>query len=243
MVFSGTILGYIVSRNRDMDKAIHNIKERCERICKKNRSDCLFKRENHTGCIADMIINKTSTINKTSSWMLTLSDALKMDDCDEYLSDSAFESMPDACEISNWIKYMQVMHLISLSSLVLNEKSEEKRKEIRYPFPREFEGQINIICDDMLKATLVNCSQKGMQILSSRPIEKGTVFKFSLEADVDEGSRNQFKATSVYCVPVEDSYVSGVRIQEMDGNGVFNFFSRVHRLMLDYNRRIITARA
>jgi hypothetical protein len=219
-----------------MDKEIHTVSDRCERICGKKQLECFVNKKQKSGRMADMIFNKNSSI------MMALGASRQMDD-GEFLRDTEGESMSDACELSNWIQYLQIMHALTLSALILDPEAVEKWTEIRFPLPSEFERQINVICDDVHEARLLNFSQRGMQILSSRPIREGTVFQCRLVADGEEDYRNPFMATAMYCIPVEGSYMCGARLSDMHGSGVFNFFSRVHQLMMDYNRRAIVATA
>jgi hypothetical protein len=177
--------------------------------------------------MADMIINKASSI------IMALGTSLQIDD-HELMRDTARESLSAACELSNWIKYLQIVpDLYALSTLVLDADAVKKRTEIRYPVPEEFEEKIKIIYDDLLEGRLVNFSQQGMQILLSRPIENGTIIQCRLVADIDDRSSKPFKATAMYCVPAKDSYMCGAQISEMQSSGFFNFFSLVHQLMLD----------
>jgi len=214
-------------RTKALDKKIERVSDRCERICGQKQSECFVNKKDQINCISDMVVNKTSSI------MMALSASLQMDDS-EFLLDTARESLADACELSNWIKYLQIVpNLLTLSTLVLDAENTEKRMEIRYPTPEEFEGRLNVIYDEMLEAKLVNFSQKGMQIRSAKPIEGGAVIKCHLIADIADGLKNPFIATVMYCVPQDGAYVSGVRISQMQNSSVFNFFSLVHQLMLD----------
>ena len=219
-----------------MGNVIHRVRDRCEGICKKNQSERFADRKKQTGCVADMIINKTS------SMMMARGTALRVDD-KEFPEDSADERRSDTCEISGWIKHLQVMHLITLSALVLNSKYVEKLTDIRHPLPSEFQGQIKIVTDNGIKARLVNFSQKGMQVLSPWPLDEGEEFHFHLVTDRGDDASNLFKASAMYCTPADGPFLCGVRILEMDGREAFNFFSCVHQLMMAYNRRVITAAA
>ena len=172
-------------------------------------------------------------VNKTASIMMALSASLQMDDY-EFLKDTARESLSDTCELSNWVKYLQIVpDLLTLSSLVLDADSAEKRTEIRYPLPSEFKGKFNVIFSDMLEAGLINFSQSGMQVATSKPIEQGTVLECHLTEDIEKGLVNPFKAKAMYVVSSNGSNICGMRIVEMQGSEVFNFFSLVHQLMLD----------
>jgi hypothetical protein len=177
--------------------------------------------------MADMIINKASSI------IMALGTSLQMDD-HEFLRETAKESLSAACELSNWIKYLQIVpDLLALSTLVLDADSVKKRTEIRYPLPKEFENKIKVIYDDIHEAKIVNFSQNGIQILLSRPIEKAMVIQCHLLADVNKQTSKPFKATAMYCVPTEGSYMCGAQISDLHRGGTFNFFSIVHQLMLD----------
>lgn len=185
--------------------------------------------------MADVIINKTTSI------IMSLSASLQTDDR-ELLKDTARESLSNACELSNWIKYLQIVpDLLTLSTLVLDSNSVQKRKEIRYPVPAELEGRINVLCDDMFEARLVNFSQSGMQILSDRPIREGSILRCRLITDVEEGTPKTFRATAMYCAQIEDSYICGALISDIHGNGGFNFFNAIYQLILDYTGEAITA--
>lgn len=179
-------------------------------------------------------------INKTSSIIMTLGASLQMDDS-ELLRETAGESLSDACELSNWIKYLQIVpDLFALSSLILDTSSSEKRREIRYPLPAELEGRINVLCNDMFETMLLNFSQRGMQILSPLAIKEGTVLQCHLVSDDIKNTKSRFKASVMYCIPTEDSFMCGARVSEMKGNGSLNLFSLVHQLIMDYTGRAIT---
>jgi hypothetical protein len=210
-----------------MNVRVQRVSDRCKRICGQKEPECYVNKKEQINCISDMVINKTSSV------MMALSASLQMDDS-VFLRETARESLSDACELSNWIKYLQIVpDLFTLSTLVLDAASAEKRTEIRYPLPKDFEGRINVIYNGMLEAKLVNFSQKGLQIISSQPIKEGTVLQCHMMTDVAEGSNNPFKATAMYCVSVDGSNICGARITEMQGSEVFNYFSLVHQFMLD----------
>jgi hypothetical protein len=210
-----------------LSKAIHKVSDRCERICGKKKSECFVNKKEQINCIADMVINKTTTI------AMSLTASVRMKDSD-FILETALESISDAGELSNWIKYLQIVpDLLTLSSLVLDVDSTEKRKQIRYPVPGEFEGRIRVVFDDMHKVGLLNFSQSGMQMLSSRPMEKGNIIQCHLAADIEEAPTTPFKAAVMYCFPTGGSYTCGARILELRGSEIFNFFSPVHQLMLD----------
>ena len=209
------------------EKRIERVSDRCRRICGENLDHCFVNKKEQINCISDMVINKTASI------MMALSASLQMDDY-EFLKDTGRESLSDTCELSNWVKYLQIVpDLLTLSSLVLDADSAEKRSEIRYPLPSEFEGKVNIIFSDMLEARLINFSQSGMQVATNKPIEQGTVLECHLTKDIEEGLVSPFKAKAMYVVSSNGSNICGMRIVEMQGSEVFNFFSLVHQLMLD----------
>jgi hypothetical protein len=215
-----------------MGNVIHRVRERCESICKKKRSECDMNREKQTGCMADMLTSRTS------NQMLTLG-AVPGTGNRGLHGDKAGVKRTDECEISDWVKYLQVMHLLTLSRLVFDKKSPEERRETGRPVPSEFKGEIKMVTDDGIRARLVNFSQKGMQAISPWPIDKGAEFWFHLAAHRDKGSGNRFKAECVYCVPVDGLYMCGVRIKETYKSGSVDFLNRVYQMMLDYNRRTV----
>lgn len=210
-----------------MDKVIQRVRDRCERICGKKQSECFVNKKEQINCMADMIINKASSI------IMALGTSLQMDD-HALLRDTAKESLSAASELSNWIKYLQIVpDLFALSTLVLDADSVKKRTEIRYPMPKDFEGMIKVIYDNTFEARLINFSQNGMQIILSQPLEKGTVIKCHLLADIIDENTKPFKATAMYCVPKGNSYMCGAQITDMRNSGFFNFFSLVHQLMME----------
>jgi hypothetical protein len=218
-----------------MGNVIHRVRERCDSICKKKRSECDINRQEQTGCMADMIINKTSG-------MMTLG-AEHGTDNRGLSGDKAGGRRSDGCEISSWIKHLQVMHLISLSRLILNVEYVENLTDIRDPLPSEFEGQIKIVCDNGIKARIVNFSPKGMQVLSPWPMDEGEELHFRLVTDLGESENNTFKASAMYCTSVKGAFLCGMRILQKEGRAALNFYSSVHKLMMAYNRRVITAAA
>jgi hypothetical protein len=219
-----------------MGNVIHRVRERCDSICKKKRSERDINRGGQTGCMADMVINRTS------SMMMARGTALRMDD-KEFPEDAADERRSDECEVSSWVKHLQVMHLISLSRLILNVEYVEKLTDIRNPLPSEFEGQIKIVCDNGIKARIVNFSPKGMQVLSPWPMDEGEELHFRLVTDLGESENNTFKASAIYCTSVKGAFLCGMRILQKEGRAALNFYSSVHKLMMAYNRRVITAAA
>ena len=118
------------------DKRIERVSDRCKRICGEKLDDCYVNRKEQLLCISDMVVNKTASI------MMALSASLQMDDT-EFLKETARDSLSDTCELSNWIKYLQIVpDLQNLSSLVLDADSAEKRTEIRYPLPKELDERL-----------------------------------------------------------------------------------------------------
>lgn len=209
-------------------RAIERVSDRCQRICGEKREDCYVNSKSQINCIADMVINKT-----TSMGML-LRGALESDDL-EFVRDTIRESMNNSTELSNWVRYLQIVpDLQNLSTLVLDADSEERRTEIRYPLPEDKRPFINVLLGDgKSEGELVNFSQSGLQVLSTEPFDKGMVLDCQLTARISAAHAISFRAAVMYAVPAGDAHIMGMRVMDVQGGNVFNIFGTVHQLMVD----------
>lgn len=212
--------------------SIERMSDRCKRICGNVDKPCYVDNKNHIGCLTDSIINRTSAICMMLNYSINETDK-------EALDNNIKDSLAIANELSNWIKYIQLIgNLQKLLPLVLNSDAGEKRREIRYPLPdaftEDFKTQIKMNCAPMPSA-LVNYSQSGVQLMTPEPIGPGSVIECRLSAGTsNNGSKGvPFKAKIVYSVESMDGFVTGAKLEEVFGSPVFNFFNSVHGLIIE----------
>jgi len=209
------------------ETSIDRVGDRCRRICGEARDDCFINSRKKINCIADMVVNKTAVMS------ISLGALMKSND-PEIMKKKAEGAMRNAAELSNWIKYLQMVpDLQALSSLVLDAVSEEKRMEIRYPLPAEDEGKIRVVLPGGQEAVLADFSQSGLGMVSAEQLGNGSEQHCRLTSDATGPHMDVFSAKVMYSVPSGGGYVTGMRIGGVMGQGAFNFFNMVNQLLLD----------
>jgi hypothetical protein len=203
--------------------------DRCRRICKTPDKQCFINSREQLNCIADMVINKAAGI----SMLLELS---LLEEEKDIIDEDIMESISSANELSNWIRYLQMVgDLHELSSLVLDSDSSEKRKEIRYPVPEILSEKISVRVKrsgEIMPVRLTNFSQSGLQIKSPEPLDIDHLGEFSIASADTEARELTLKASIRYCWEQDGKFVMGARIEELLGSATFNFFTNVYDLML-----------
>jgi hypothetical protein len=209
------------------ERSVDRVRDRCRRICGETREDCFVNSREQINCIADMVVNKTSVMS------IALNALLKSND-PENMKRKAEGAKRSASELSNWIKYLQMVpDLQALSTLVLDAEAEEKRTEIRYPVPEEEKGMIRVVLPGGSEAGLNYFSQSGLGLVSQEPLEKGSEPECRLTSDATGPHMVVFRGTVMYSFPSEGGHVSGMRINEVKGQGSFNFFDTVNQFLIN----------
>lgn len=208
---------------------ISRVSDRCRNICGEPDEHCYINSEKRLNCIADLVINKTMGVS------LMLDSA--MEECtQENLMQYLTLSSVTINELSNWIKYLQlVQDLKELSSLELDSTNTEKRQEIRYPMPKELTDEIRIALagpKGEVSVTVTNFSQRGLQVQSPVAMQKGTQLECVIIQRDDLGLAMHLKAEVRYCAGKQSSYVMGLKVHELSGKTVFNLFSVIYSLVV-----------
>jgi len=207
------------------ERTVDRVRDRCKRICGKTREDCFINRREQINCISDTIINKTTIMT------LSLGSILQSNDI-ELMKTKAANAMKSAAELSNWIKYLQLVpDLQALSSLVLDAEADEKRMEIRYPVPDR--SRARVLLPGGTEAVLIDFSQSGFGMLTREPMETGSVLECRLTSDITGPQMEVFSTEVMYSFPSGDSHSSGLLVSEVRGYGSFNFFNLVNQFLMD----------
>ena len=214
-------------RDGALDRAVDRVGDRCVRICGGMKEECFVNRREQINCIADMVINKTTVMS------VALDSALKTGDR-EMIEKRIKASLKSASELANWIKYLQMVpDLRTLSSLVLDADSGEKRMEIRYPMPEDETGSLRVVLPGGGESSLVDFSQSGLGILSQAPLQAGAVVECRLTSDATGPRPEVFTAEARWCLPAGGGHACGMLIREVKGRASFNFFNMVNQFMLN----------
>ena len=206
--------------------SVHTMSDRCKRICGTHEGGCYVDNKSQLNCIADLVINKSSNI----SMGLGVALSREMDDT---AREMVLDSIANANELSNWIKYLQVAgNMSALSSLVLDTDSQEKRSEMRYPLPESQRGNIEIELSQphgKCAGPIVDFSQSGLRVACKSELAPSTQLVCTLR-----GKSNSvvFSGTVQYCNPVgAPEYLIGIRITQVRGKEGFNFFNEVYQIL------------
>jgi len=209
------------------EHSVDRVEDRCKRICGETRADCFVNSREQINCIADMVVNKTSVISVSLSALFQSNDP-------ERMKQKAEGAARSASELANWIKYLQMVpDLQTLSSLVLDAASDEKRMEIRYPVPEEDIGKVRVVLPGGAEARLIDFSQSGLGIVSADKLEAGAELECRLTSDATGPQMDVFRGRVMYCFPSSDGHASGMRISEVRGQSSFNFFDLVNQFLMD----------
>lgn len=207
---------------------IHRMIDRCRRICGEADKNCYVNSKDQLKCITDVVINRTAGISMLLGFTLNEKEKASIDE-------GIRESLAMANELSNWVKYLQMISdLKELSSLVLDSDSAEKRKEVRYPLPNYLRDSIGVkikLAGAAAPAVLVNFSQSGLQIKSAEPLAVGSRIECCLALPHPAENEVTFKATVRYSSG--GGGFAGAQIEEVSGVKVFNFFNNVHYFIME----------
>ncbi|MBI5100258.1 MAG: PilZ domain-containing protein [Nitrospirae bacterium] len=174
-------------------------------------------------CIADMVINKISGVSSCIELALDEADSGNRDAC-------LRKGLHGLNDLTNWIKYLQMVRDFALAAKVMDERDNDKRRERRYPVPEFYRQYINLIVDcgdGGAVCTLVNFSQQGMCFISRDAIIEGTICRcgFSVAHAVSE--ELSFPVRVRYCVSRDDVYEVGAEVASGEDEISFNLFRSV----------------
>lgn len=207
---------------------IERMVDRCLRMCGEVRTDCYVSSRRQMNCLSDLIINKTAGMT------MALTASLEMGDC-KFMEETVRESLTNANELSNWIKYMQAIpDLQAVGEMVLDADTADKRTEIRYPMPEAKVGQLRVLLEGSSEASLLNFSQSGLRLLSPVPMRQGDMLDCKLTADVEILHTAPFRATVINSFQSPGGLHScGLLVKELGGSKAFNFFNMAHQILID----------
>ncbi len=206
---------------------IETIIRRCRRICGGTREHCFIDNEKQIICIADMIINKVTGIKG-------IIEMAARPDQNKGLPEVLDRISVSLDELINWVRYLQITHdLRELSDLTFESRTEERRKEKRYPLPGIYQRFITLRIGgpgSRFQALLLDFSPRGVKFRSPGPFDIDSKVECTLTT---AGREVSLSARVRHCMEEGGEYVIGAEIEEVSDDTSFNFFRDVHSLLIE----------
>lgn len=139
-------------------------------------------------------------------------------------------------QLSDWIKYLQIVRDIKIFFSLSEERIPEKRKETRFPLPEVYQKYIELrvkVKDTSLPVILINFSKKGLQFKCKEHLRLNSLLEFTVHFIRKVKKKVSFKARIKHCAKQKDGLVFGAQIVEISDSITFNFFKCVIDAILE----------
>jgi hypothetical protein len=205
--------------------------ERCTRLCGTVKEHCFIGNKKQILCISDIVLNKISVIK------VMIESALERSQ-DSELGDSLHYAVTSIEELTSWIKFLRIAHDLREfgASFFEGGIAAERRREKRYPLPEIYQTfiRMEIQCPGgPLAGQLIDFSRKGLQFLSSAPLEPGSLAECVLSTRRLATEKTAFSMKIKYCIEKEGAFTIGARIEDVADEESFNVFNTIYTFIFD----------
>ncbi len=208
------------------------IVDRCKLICGGVSENCIIDNTRHLDCIADMVINKTSSIS------LLLGRALREDPDEAARNIQSARTISN--ELSNWVKYLQITrNLKHLNAIHGDIGISDERKVARYPLPKIYEKYVSMkitLHGRSVPVSIIDFCQRGTQFQSPEPLEPGTPTECVLTTTFNIKKEVCFRMMIKYCSLRDHGYLIGAHIAEVNDSSEFNFFNNIYDFIVEIEK-------
>ncbi len=201
------------------------MKDRCKRICGSESEHCFIDNKKQVACIADMVSNKVAGV-------LAVIELTAGEDDKNKIIANLNKIMKAVDELDSWVKFLQIVHdLRELNALLSEDGINEKRKEIRYPFPEFYQKYIVLkvwTSGFFVECRLKDFSASGLQFKCPEPIDIDSVKECTLSTNHIIKKSVSFKIRVRHCKKLNGEFLIGSRIKKVSDSMSFNFFRNVY---------------
>lgn len=199
------------------------MEKRCREICGDDVGDCFIDNKNQIDCIADMVLNKVFAV--------TLSLGPVLDDVSEDKNRQYLEQAMHALhELTNWIKYLQVVRDIRLLASVAEDRMSDRRRESRYPLPEIYQRYLKFlvaVSDIFIPAKLVNFSRRGLSVVMADELPVGSSHRCMISTVQTIRKEASFTIRIRHCAEHAEGYLVGAEIEDISDGLSFDFFENI----------------
>jgi hypothetical protein len=199
------------------------MEKRCREICGDDVRNCFIDNQKQIDCIADMVLNKVFAVSLCIEPVLndTSEDKNRL-----YLK----QAMHALNELTNWIKYLQVVKDIRLLASVSEDRMSDRRRESRYPMPEKYQRHLKFliaVSDIFIPARLVNFSRRGLSFVSADELLVGSSHRCMISTAQTIRKETSFNIRVRHCAEHADGYLVGAEIEDISDGLSFDFFENI----------------
>lgn len=199
------------------------MEKRCRDICGDEVRHCFIDNQNQIDCIADMVLNKVFAVTLSLEPVL---DDVSEDKNRQYLE----QAMHTLHELTNWIKYLQVVKDISLLASVSEDRMSDRRRESRYPMPEIYQRHLKFLVavpDMFIPVRLVNFSRHGLSFVIADELPVNSSHRCMISTAQTIKKEASFNIRIRHCAGHADEYLVGAEIEDISDGLSFDFFENI----------------
>lgn len=198
--------------------------KRCREICGDDEGrHCFIDKQNQIDCIADMVLNKVFAVRLCIEPVL---EDMSNDKDAQYLN----QAMHTLQELTNWIKYLQVVKDIRLLASVSEDRMSDRRHESRYPLPEKYQRYLTFCIDVssiFVPARLVNFSRHGLSLVLAEALAVNSSHRCMLSTSKTIRKETYFYIRVRHCSVHDGGFLVGAEIEDISDGLSFDFFENI----------------
>ncbi|MBI5076591.1 MAG: PilZ domain-containing protein [Nitrospirae bacterium] len=203
------------------------MERRCREICGDDVRNCFIDNQNQIDCIADMVLNKVFAVS------LCIEPVLN-DASEEMNRLYLKQAMHALNELTNWIKYLQVVKDIKLLAAVSEDRMSDRRRESRYPMPEIYQRHLKFqvaVSDLLIPVRLVNFSRHGLSLVIADKLSVDSSYRCMISTAQTIRKETSFNIRVRHCAGHADGFLVGAEIEDIADSLSFDFFENIVSFM------------
>lgn len=203
------------------------MKKRCGEICGEDVRNCFIDNQKQIDCIADMVLNKVFAVSLCIEPVLNDASG---DKNRQYLE----QAMHALNELTNWIKYLQVVRDIRLLASVSDDRMSDRRRESRYPMPEIYHRHLKClvaVSDILIPVRLVNFSRHGLSLVITDELTVDSSYRCIIATAQTIRKEASFHIRIRHCTGHADGFLVGAEIEDIADGLSFDFFENIVSFM------------
>lgn len=199
------------------------MERRCREICGDDVRSCFIDNQNQIDCIADMVLNKVFAVSLCIEPVLNDSN----EEMNRLYLNQAMHALN---ELTNWIKYLQVVKDIRLLAAVSEDRLSDRRRESRYPLPEIYHRHLKFlvaVSDIGIPARLVNFSRHGLSFVIADELSVDALHRCMISTAQTIKKETSFTIRVRHCAGHADGFLVGAEIEDVSDGQSFDFFENI----------------
>jgi hypothetical protein len=200
------------------------MEKRCRNICGDDVRHCFIDNQNQIDCITDMVLNKVFAVSLSLEPVL---DDVSEDNKNRHYIEQAMHALH---ELTNWIKYLQIVKDIRLLASVSDDRTSDRRRESRYPMPEIYQRYLKFLVDVsgiFIPAKLINFSRRGLSFVIADELSVNSSHRCIISTAQTTRKEASFNFRIRRCSEHGDGYLVDAEIEDISDGPSFDFFENI----------------